>query len=112
MEKRLIAVITFGVLALSISNLLLSVGVVSFLLVNSQDTGNQGQDAIDFSAGFPMANSSASVTDIDDTIKGMAYKDHTVGEEITAAIAKIGENIQLGGVVLERSDDAGDYLQD
>ena len=45
-------------------------------------------------------------------IAGMAYKGHTIGEEIVAAIAKIGENIRLGGVVLERSEDAGDYLQD
>jgi len=54
----------------------------------------------------------ASSEHIEEQIKGMAYKGHTVGEEITAAVAKIGENIQLGNIVLERSEDAGDFLQE
>jgi elongation factor Ts len=54
----------------------------------------------------------ASAEHIDEQIKGMAYKGHTVGEELTAAVAKIGENIQLGNIVLERSEEPGDYLQE
>jgi len=54
----------------------------------------------------------ASSEHLDNEIKAMPYKDHTIGEELTAAVAKIGENIQLGGLVLERSDDGNDYLQD
>lgn len=54
----------------------------------------------------------ASSEHIEEQIKGMAYKGHTVGEELTAAVAKVGENIQLGNLVVERSEDAGDYLQD
>lgn len=49
---------------------------------------------------------------IESDIKGMAYQGQTVGEALSAAIAKVGENIQLGSLVVERSEDAGDYLQD
>ncbi len=48
MEKKLITVFTFGILAISISNLLLSVGVVSFLLLMNQDTSSQSPDGSDF----------------------------------------------------------------
>jgi len=54
----------------------------------------------------------ASAEHIEEQIKGMAYKGHTVGDELTAAVAKIGENIQLGNIVLERSEEPGDYLQE
>ena len=46
-------------------------------------------------------------------VKAMSYKDgKTFGDAITEAIAKVGENIQLGALVSERSDNAEDFLQE
>lgn len=54
----------------------------------------------------------ASEEHITEVILKMAYKDGTVGEAITDSIAKLGENMALGRIVAERSEDAGDYMQD
>jgi elongation factor Ts len=48
-----------------------------------------------------------------ENIKAMPFKDgRSVGDSIVDAVAKIGENIFLGQLVVERSEDAGDFLQD
>jgi elongation factor Ts len=47
-----------------------------------------------------------------DTVNAMRYRDgETVGEAIAALVGVIGEKIQLGQVVIERSVEPGDYLQ-
>lgn len=53
----------------------------------------------------------ASAEDIDNHVLTIPYDGQTVGDAITGAIAKIGEKIQLGAIVVERSEDAEDYLQ-
>ena len=55
---------------------------------------------------------SASHEHIENAIAKMPYKGSTVGEELTQLSAKTGEKVQLGHIVLERSDDTGDYLQE
>jgi len=45
-------------------------------------------------------------------VKDMPFDGGTVGEAITGAVAKIGENIQFTQAVVERSEDAGDFLQE
>jgi elongation factor Ts len=55
---------------------------------------------------------SASHEHIENAIAKMPFKGSTVGEELTQLSAKTGEKIQLGHIVLERSADAGDYLQE
>jgi elongation factor Ts len=46
-------------------------------------------------------------------IVDMSYKEgRTIKDFIGDAVGKIGENIQLGQLVVERSGDAGDFLQD
>jgi elongation factor Ts len=48
-----------------------------------------------------------------EAVKGLSYKSgETLGETITHAIARIGENMQLGALVAERSSNAEDYLQE
>ena len=47
-----------------------------------------------------------------EAVKGLSYKGSTLGEELTAAIARIGENMMIGALVAERSTDAGDWLQE
>lgn len=48
-----------------------------------------------------------------ETVKGMNYKDGaTVGDAIAALVGVIGENIQLSQVVVERSTEPYDFLQD
>lgn len=54
----------------------------------------------------------ASEEHIQDVILKLEYQDGTIGEAITDNIAKLGENMALGRIVAERSEDAGDYLQD
>jgi elongation factor Ts len=47
------------------------------------------------------------------TLLGMHYEDSlTVGEAISGMIAIIGENVQLGQVVVERSTEPNDFLQE
>jgi elongation factor Ts len=55
---------------------------------------------------------SASHEHIAGAIAQIPFKGSTVGEELTQLSAKTGEKIQLGHLVIERSGDAGDYLQD
>lgn len=47
-----------------------------------------------------------------DVVRSMDMQGRTISESITEAVAKMGENIQLGAVVVERSEDPRDYLQD
>ncbi|MEZ5339562.1 MAG: translation elongation factor Ts [bacterium] len=47
-----------------------------------------------------------------EAVKGLSYKGSTLGEELTAAIARIGENMMIGALVAERSTDATDWLQE
>ncbi len=48
-----------------------------------------------------------------ESVRGMDFKDgKTFGDAITEAVAKVGENIQLGALVAERSDSAEDFLQE
>lgn len=47
-----------------------------------------------------------------EVVRSMDMQGRTISESITEAVAKMGENIQLGAVVVERSEDPGDYLQD
>ena len=54
----------------------------------------------------------ASAEDIKNHILTMPYQDQTIGDAITDAIAKIGEKIELGATVVERTEEAEDYLQD
>jgi elongation factor Ts len=45
--------------------------------------------------------------------KSLPFKDgETVGEALVSAVAVIRENIQLGALAIERSDNANDFLQD
>lgn len=55
---------------------------------------------------------SATREHITGAIAGMPFKGSTVGEELTQLSAKTGEKIELGHIVLERSEDAGDYMQE
>jgi elongation factor Ts len=48
-----------------------------------------------------------------ETLLALHYKDgQTISDAITGLIAIIGENMQLGQVVVERSTEPGDYIQD
>jgi elongation factor Ts len=50
---------------------------------------------------------------IQSTLLGMHYQDsQTVGDAISGMIAIIGENVQLGQVVVERSTEPADFLQE
>ena len=49
---------------------------------------------------------------IEKHILPMPFKDSTVGEQLTQLSAKCGEKVELGQLVMERSEDAADYLQD
>jgi len=55
---------------------------------------------------------SATPETIEEHINPTAFRGSTIGEEITALVAKIGENMMLGNVVVERSNDANDYMMD
>lgn len=48
-----------------------------------------------------------------EAVKALSYKSgETLGDTITHAIARIGENMQLGALVAERSTNPEDYLQE
>ncbi|MCB1187146.1 translation elongation factor Ts [bacterium] len=47
-----------------------------------------------------------------EAVKGLSFKGSTLGEELTSAIARIGENMMIGALVAERSSDATDWLQE
>jgi elongation factor Ts len=45
-----------------------------------------------------------------DVVRELDFKGRSVHETITETVGKVGENVQLGAVVVERSNDANDYL--
>lgn len=61
----------------------------------------------------PQCIGAAAPPEHNETLLAMPYKDgHTVKQAIDALIAIIGENMQLGQVVVERSNELHDYVQD
>ena len=64
----------------------------------------------DIEAG--LMNKSLDKEAIEGPVYGMAFRDSNIGESIKQLIAKIGENMMIGNVAVERSGDAGDYLMD
>lgn len=47
-----------------------------------------------------------------EVFRSLDWEGRTISEAITETVARVGENIQLGAVAIERSEDASDYLQD
>lgn len=87
MEKKLVTVFIFGMLAISISNLLLSVGVVSFLLAMSHDTGTQSQDFSGIPQFMATSNGSLPASGINNMIKGINGEANVSGANATVAPA-------------------------
>jgi len=67
MDKKLIAAITFGLLAVSVANLLLSVGVLSLLLANGQGTSTQLADTSNVPGTWVTARNSVSLAGMDNS---------------------------------------------
>ncbi len=70
MEKKLIAAFTFGLLAVSVANLLLSVGIVSLLLTWSPGTDIQLDDAGNFPGSWTTNGNSISIAGMNNSSAG------------------------------------------
>lgn len=60
MDKKLISILTFGLLTISIANILLSVGIVSLLFVKSPATDSQFSGTMTTALAAPLTNDTMS----------------------------------------------------
>jgi hypothetical protein len=70
MDKKLIAAFTFGILAVSVANLLLSVGIVSLLFSESRETGSILTDTGNIPWGGATYMNTLSLEDTNNTTMG------------------------------------------
>jgi len=87
MDKKLITVLTFGILAISISNLLLSVGVMSYLLLMSQGTSSLSPDSSDIPSFMPALNGSLPDAAINSMVIGINNRTNESVANTTATLS-------------------------
>lgn len=68
MDKKLLSVLIFGIFAISLANILLSIGIVSLLLVNGFSGGGQPSGSTTDALALPGANSTIPVSGMSDQL--------------------------------------------